>query len=142
MIIDVTTLAAGGDGVARDEGGRVTFVPRSAPGDRVDVRVVKETKSFARAEIDRADPAVVLSQKPVFTIADGEAVALGWHLYDLAPGLRVLNHNGGIGGYTSSVYVDPPYGRAAVVLSNVMNEGEAGESIRALARTLLRRPNR
>jgi 23S rRNA (uracil1939-C5)-methyltransferase len=48
--VDVTALAAGGDGVARDEG-RVTFVPRTAPGDRVRVRLTKETKSFARGEL-------------------------------------------------------------------------------------------
>ena len=33
----ITALAAGGDGVARDDTGRVTFVPRTAPGDRVRV---------------------------------------------------------------------------------------------------------
>jgi 23S rRNA (uracil1939-C5)-methyltransferase len=49
-IVEVTALAAGGDGVARDEG-RVTFVPRTAPGDRVRVRLTKQTKSFARAEV-------------------------------------------------------------------------------------------
>jgi len=61
--VEVTALAAGGDGVARDEG-RVTFVPRTAPGDRVLVRLTKQTKSFARAELveivtpsaDRIDP--------------------------------------------------------------------------------------
>ncbi len=49
--VEVTALAAGGDGVARDAGGRVTFVPRSAPGDLVRVRLVKQTKSFARGEV-------------------------------------------------------------------------------------------
>ena len=49
--LDVTALAAGGDGVARDANGRVTFVPRAAPGDRVRVRLVKQTSSFARAEL-------------------------------------------------------------------------------------------
>lgn len=49
--VEVTALAAGGDGVARDAGGRVTFVPRSAPGDRVRVRLVQETSSFARGEL-------------------------------------------------------------------------------------------
>jgi len=47
----VTALAAGGDGVARDAGGRVTFVPRTAPGDRVRARIVHATSSFARAEL-------------------------------------------------------------------------------------------
>src|SRR6185503_18583475 len=49
--LEITALAAGGDGVARDAGGRVTFVPRTAVGDRVRVRLVKETASFARGEL-------------------------------------------------------------------------------------------
>lgn len=48
--LDVTALASGGDGVARDEG-RVTFIPRSAPGDRVRVQLTKQTSSFARGTI-------------------------------------------------------------------------------------------
>jgi 23S rRNA (uracil1939-C5)-methyltransferase len=53
MIIEITALAAGGDGVGRDEGGRVTFVPRTAVGDRVEVRLVEEKKKFARGEVVR-----------------------------------------------------------------------------------------
>jgi 23S rRNA (uracil1939-C5)-methyltransferase len=49
--LEITALAAGGDGVARDAGGRVTFVPRTAVGDRVRVRLIKETASFARGEL-------------------------------------------------------------------------------------------
>ena len=52
MILDIHALAAGGDGVARDDNGRVTFVPLTAPGDRVRVKLVKETKSFARGELE------------------------------------------------------------------------------------------
>jgi 23S rRNA (uracil1939-C5)-methyltransferase len=62
--LTIASLAAGGDGVARDDAGRVTFVPRTAPGDRVRARLVQATKSFARAELesieepsaDRVDP--------------------------------------------------------------------------------------
>lgn len=53
MIIEITALAAGGDGVGRDEGGRVTFVPRTAVGDRVEIRLVEEKKKFARGEVVR-----------------------------------------------------------------------------------------
>jgi 23S rRNA (uracil1939-C5)-methyltransferase len=49
--LDITTLAAGGDGVGRDANGRVTFVPRAAPGDRIRAQIVHATSSFARAEI-------------------------------------------------------------------------------------------
>lgn len=49
--LEITSLAAGGDGVGRDANGRVTFVPRTAPGDRVRVQLVKATSSFARGEV-------------------------------------------------------------------------------------------
>lgn len=49
--VAVTALAAGGDGVARDPNGRVTFIPRTAPGDRVRVHVEHATSSFARAQL-------------------------------------------------------------------------------------------
>ena len=49
--LEITALAAGGDGVGRDAGGRVTFVPRAAPGDRLRARIVHATSSFARAEL-------------------------------------------------------------------------------------------
>jgi 23S rRNA (uracil1939-C5)-methyltransferase len=65
IVVTVTALAAGGDGVARDDAGRVTFVPRGAPGDRVRVRLGKQTASFARAElIEVIEPSPVRVQPP------------------------------------------------------------------------------
>ena len=49
--LTIESLAAGGDGVARDADGRVTFVPRTAVGDRVRVEMVSSRKRFARAEV-------------------------------------------------------------------------------------------
>lgn len=51
--LTIDSLASGGDGVGRigDAGGKVMFVPRTAPGDRVRVEVVQETSSFARGEL-------------------------------------------------------------------------------------------
>ena len=46
----IDSLASGGDGVGRLEG-RVIFVPRSAPGDLLRVRVEQVKSRFARAEI-------------------------------------------------------------------------------------------
>ncbi len=66
--IVIDSLAAGGDGVARDADGRVTFVSHSAPGDRVRARIGQQRRSFARATIvellspgpDRVEPACAL----------------------------------------------------------------------------------
>ncbi len=48
LTADVHTLAYGGDGVARCDG-RVLFIPESAPGDRLRVRVTQVKKRYARA---------------------------------------------------------------------------------------------
>ncbi|HEY4243769.1 MAG TPA: TRAM domain-containing protein [Kofleriaceae bacterium] len=49
--LTIDALAATGPGIGRDAAGRVTFVPRTAPGDRVRARVVSATKTFAHAEL-------------------------------------------------------------------------------------------
>ena len=51
MDLQIDSVAAGGDGVGRDASGRVVFVPRTAPGDRVQVRLVTARKRWARAEL-------------------------------------------------------------------------------------------
>lgn len=49
VTLDITSIAAGGDGVARHEG-MVVFVPRTAPGDRVRARL-RSTGRFARGAL-------------------------------------------------------------------------------------------
>ncbi len=48
----IERLAAGGDGVGRAPDGRVLFVPLTAPGDLVRVRITKAAKRFVRGEIE------------------------------------------------------------------------------------------
>ncbi len=98
----------------------------------------EDLAKFARAQFDPAAPAIALTQTPVFTIEDGYLVALGWHVVDRTEGWRWLNHNGGIGGYTTTINVDAKNHRAALVLSNVMNDDVPGEKVRALGRALLK----
>jgi 23S rRNA (uracil1939-C5)-methyltransferase len=47
----IDALAAGGDGIGRAPDGRAVFVPRSAPGDRVRVRLDVVRPRFARGEL-------------------------------------------------------------------------------------------
>ena len=98
----------------------------------------EDLAKFARAQFDPAEPAIALTQKPVFTIEEGYSVALGWHLVDWVQGWRWLNHNGGIGGYTTTLNVDPKNRLAALVLCNVMNDDVPGEKVRLLGRELLK----
>ncbi len=49
--IRIDRLAAGGDGVGRHDG-QVVFVPFTAPGDRVRVKVTRAARRFARARVE------------------------------------------------------------------------------------------
>ena len=51
--LDITGIAAGGDGVARHDG-LVVFVPRTATGDRVSARVTSKGR-FARGVLERVE---------------------------------------------------------------------------------------
>jgi 23S rRNA (uracil1939-C5)-methyltransferase len=58
--LNVDSLAFGGDGVARRTDGKVVFVRRGAPGDRLLARIARDRGSFAFAEpvrIIRSGPA-------------------------------------------------------------------------------------
>src|SRR5690349_20214142 len=61
----IQDLARGGAGVARDASGRVIFVPYSAPGDRVRVRITESKKNYAQAElIELLEPSSLRQQPP------------------------------------------------------------------------------
>lgn len=51
--VRIERLAAGGDGIGRLADGRVVFVPRTAPGDLVELARVDQRARFARGELGR-----------------------------------------------------------------------------------------
>src|SRR6266566_1429860 len=52
-VVAITGIAAGGDGVGRLADGRAVFVPRAAPGERVELKEksLKLHRNYARAEV-------------------------------------------------------------------------------------------
>jgi len=50
--LEVEELAAGGDGVGHAPDGRVVFVPFTAPGDRVRVRITDRRSNYARGVVE------------------------------------------------------------------------------------------
>jgi 23S rRNA (uracil1939-C5)-methyltransferase len=50
---EITAIAAGGAGVGRLPDGRVTFVQRTAPGDRAEVRLVESRRRWTRSRLLR-----------------------------------------------------------------------------------------
>lgn len=51
MLVRFHGIAAGGDGVGRDENGRAIFAPFGSPGDVAEVVLTEEHRTFARARI-------------------------------------------------------------------------------------------
>jgi 23S rRNA (uracil1939-C5)-methyltransferase len=75
--VEISALAAGGEGVAREASGRVLFVRGGVPGDRVRARVVEAHKRFARAEIVELVRASALRVTPPCRV-HGECGGCGW----------------------------------------------------------------
>jgi 23S rRNA (uracil1939-C5)-methyltransferase len=71
--IRILRLAAGGDGVGKLDDGRTIFVPRTAPGDLIEITGLREHKKFARArlgELLEASPRRVEPRCPHYTRDD------------------------------------------------------------------------
>lgn len=51
--VRILRLAAGGDGVGKLPDGKTVFIPRTAPGDLVELTNLREHKRFARARLGR-----------------------------------------------------------------------------------------
>ena len=81
VVIDA--LAAGGDGVGRTADGRVVFVPLTAPGDRVRVRIAETHPRYARAELEEiVTPSPVRVAPPCEVY--GECGGCSWQHVDYA----------------------------------------------------------
>jgi len=51
--VEITTIAFGGAGIAKLPTGKVCFVPGVAPGESVEIQIVREKKSYAEARLVR-----------------------------------------------------------------------------------------
>jgi 23S rRNA (uracil1939-C5)-methyltransferase len=61
--LEITALVHGGRGIGRHEG-KAVFVPLTAPGDRIDCRVVKSKRRFAEAELTELIVPSLLRREP------------------------------------------------------------------------------
>jgi len=76
-------------------------------------------------------------RQETFEINESIAMALGWHIITTASGQVLYFHNGGTGGYRSSLYVDITNETAVIILSNVSAFHPSSADIDLLGRGLL-----
>lgn len=91
---------------------------------------------FAKAQFDLNNKALALTRKPTFSINENMKIGLGWHIISSSSG-DLFWHNGGTGGYSSSMAVNPQNQTAVIILSNVSPENPSKGNIDQLCFELM-----
>ncbi|MCK3686002.1 serine hydrolase domain-containing protein [Maribellus sp. YY47] len=80
---------------------------------------VSDMSKFAQAQFDSANTELRLTRESTFKVNNGMEIGLGWHILHPETGNTWHWHNGGTGGYTSSMAIDVENKTAVIILSNV-----------------------
>lgn len=81
---------------------------------------VEDLSKFAIAQLYTPTPAMVLTQKVTHKDTEATSIGLGWFiLKNGSTGHKSLFHNGGTGGYTSSILLDIDAKRGVIILTNI-----------------------
>jgi len=80
---------------------------------------VEDLSRFAQAQFDSTHTALTLTRTSTFRVNDHLEVGLGWHILHAETGDTWHWHNGGTGGYTSSMAIDVKNKTGIVILTNV-----------------------
>jgi CubicO group peptidase (beta-lactamase class C family) len=101
---------------------------------------VSDLSKFALAQYDSTNKELELTRVKTFSDTSNIDVGLGWHIVEETSGAEYYWHNGGTGGYTSSMGLDIEPRNAIIILSNVSafndNSRELDNLCFALLKTL------
>lgn len=79
----------------------------------------QDLSRFVKAHFQDAEDAYSLTTLPTFMVNNNLRIGLGWHILQNEQGNNLYWHNGGTGGYSSSVFMVPETFKAVIILSNV-----------------------
>jgi len=99
---------------------------------------VEDLSKFALAQFDSNNQVLNLTRQEFFTVTDNFSMGLGWSLIKSESGAIWNWHNGGTGGYTSSMILDTKAKNGVIVLSNISALGELTSEIPGLAHELMK----
>jgi CubicO group peptidase (beta-lactamase class C family) len=80
---------------------------------------VEDLSKFASAQFDESNKELALTREGTFAIHKNMDIGLGWHIIKSKPNNVWYWHNGGTGGYASSMAIDTAKKTGIVILSNV-----------------------
>ena len=93
---------------------------------------------FAMAQFNPENRELALTRVPTFAVHETMKIGLGWHILQSETGQELFWHNGGTGGYSSSIAINVPDKVAVVILSNVSAFHSASGNIDRLCFELIR----
>ncbi len=93
---------------------------------------------FALAQLDESNKELALTRTKTFDINKNMDMALGWHIIKTDSADEWTWHNGGTGGYTSSMAIDTKKKTSVIILSNVSAFNKNMANIDALCFELMK----
>jgi len=97
----------------------------------------EDLAQFAIAQFNPNNKALARTRKPTFEINATTKIGLGWHIITTNNGKEAVWHNGGTGGYSSSMTLDIVDQTAVIILSNVSSMHSKMKNIDELCFELL-----
>ncbi len=80
---------------------------------------VEDLSKFAIAQFDSSNKELALTRQKTFEINGNMNIGLGWHIIKSKNENQWIWHNGGTGGYSSSMTIDTKNKNGVIILSNV-----------------------
>ena len=88
------------------------------------ISTTEDLGKFALAQFNREHKELALTRESTFKANENLSLGLGWHIMKSKQGDDLYWHNGGTGGYTSSMIVDIEAETAIIILCNVAGASE------------------
>lgn len=99
----------------------------------------EDLAKFASAQFNPKNEELKLTRKTTFEIKGTTKIGLGWHKLESDNGEELIWHNGGTGGYSSSIVVKVGAKTSVIILSNVF---DVNDKIDALSYELINKINK
>ncbi|WP_441000123.1 serine hydrolase domain-containing protein [Fodinibius sp. SL11] len=108
------------------------------PGAGAIVSTAEDLAKFGQANFDPNNEALKLQQQKTFTVNKDRDMALGWFILKQDSTTLWNWHNGGTGGYRSSIVLDVDEKKGVIVLSNISAGHSHAAKIDSLSFSLLK----
>ncbi|AZQ44814.1 serine hydrolase domain-containing protein [Nonlabens ponticola] len=105
----------------RDDNGNITsnWDFDALAGAGAILSTVEDLSKFALAQFDKTNESLALTQESTYNVNSNMDIGLGWHIIKRIDQNDKLWHNGGTGGYSSSMVLDVTDKSGVIILSNL-----------------------